>query len=174
MKTLQNFTRHSKGFLLLLVLLFLAACEPTDELPESPPEGEIWVTIGNEFFRFNDPGTALPAITNGYESSVQSLSLRRQLFDPFNGNMSLRLQIFNFDLDDTSPRQVPANQVIINFSPTNNVIFTGRDGECQIQITKIEDDVVEGFFAGTVRNTSNPSQLFRLQSGQFKIRVLRQ
>jgi hypothetical protein len=160
--------------LLLLTAFLLGSCDWDDQNPNSPLEGEIWVSVNRDFLRLNDPGTALPAITNGYEESVRSVSMRRQLFDPFQGNMSIRIQLINFELRDSGQISVPSNNVIVNFSPATNVIYTGRDGECQLIVDSVEGEVIKGRFSGRVRNVNNPSQSFLLSDGQFHIRLIRQ
>ncbi|MEM6299825.1 MAG: hypothetical protein AAF740_14140 [Bacteroidota bacterium] len=165
----------------LLYLIFLAfstlfttSCTDEDPLDGSGeiPEGEIWATVGGEFFRFDIDGGLRPQDANGYAKSINFTNITRETSSgDFFGQAQIR--ILGVDLDDTTFPSEQTNAFTFTFRPQPNVAFVGQDGQMQVRITSFEDDVLRGTFSGTARNTDNPAEGFLIENGQFRIRLIR-
>ncbi len=163
-------------YLIFLVFstFFITSCIDEDPLDGSGeiPEGEIWATVGGEFFRFDVTNGLAAQDANSYAESIDFTSITRATSSgEFFGEVQIR--ILGVDLDETSFPSEQNNAFTFTFRPQPNVAFVGRDGQMQVTLTSFEDDVLRGTFSGTVRNTDNPAEGFLVENGQFRIRLIR-
>lgn len=171
-----SFISFFSRFLFIAIAFFIVSCNNNDtEIPtpdEEVPEGEIWAEIDGTFLRFDDFSGISPNDANSYAESVRLMSIYRQVSSGnIFGTLSIKLSPVN--LDEVQAPQDFVQNVIVIFTPQPNVLFTGRDGAMQLQITSLEGNVVKGTFSGTVRGNNNPSQTFRITNGKFHVRLER-
>ncbi|MGF1533972.1 MAG: hypothetical protein ACFCUI_09725 [Bernardetiaceae bacterium] len=158
--------------LIFLSFGLLSACDEDPDLGEAQfPEGQIWATIENTFFRFDTPGGLRPQDANGYVAANQFVNITRQTSERFYGVAQIRL--LRTQLEDLTYPATLSENFVFTFRPEPNVAFTGRDGSVQILLERFEDDLLEGTFSGTIRNEDNPGQALLVREGRFKIRLLR-
>jgi hypothetical protein len=170
-----SFLSFFSRFLFIASIFFIVSCNDSSEIPspdEEVPEGQIWAEVDGTFLRFDDFSGIAPQDANSYASSVRLMSIYRAVSSGnIFGTLSIKLSPVN--LDEVQAPQDFAQNVIIIFNPQPNVLFTGRDGAMQLQITSIEGDVVKGTFSGTVRGNNNSNETFRITNGKFNVKLER-
>lgn len=162
------------SFVFILSLSVLIGCDnedTTDIDPDEFPEGEIWATIDNTFFRFNSVGTLRPPDANGYAADNKFTNITREATGEFFGIAQLRL--LRLDLDAQAFPVEVSDGFTFTFRPSPNVAFVGRDESMQLTLTGFEDNVLEGTFSGRARNLDSPGESFLIREGRFKIRLVR-
>lgn len=165
---------HFLLFVFILSLFTLTACEDetgTELNPDEFPEGEIWATVDNTFFRFNSVGNLRPQDANGYAADNKFTNITRESTGEFFGVAQIRL--LRLDLDVQRYPVEVTEGFTFTFRPEPNTAFVGEDEAMQLTLTGFEDNVLEGTFSGRVSNLDAPNQFFTIREGEFKIRLVR-
>lgn len=159
----------------VFILSALTACDNENGIgdlePGEFPEGEIWATVDNTFFRFNSVGNLRPQDANGYADDNKFTNITRESTREFFGVAQIRL--LRLDLDEQAFPVEVSQGFTFTFRPSPNVAFVGENEAMQLTLTRFEDNVLEGTFSGRVRNLDAPNEFFQIREGQFKIRLVR-